>query len=167
MSEATEMITGISSLVWTPFYATLIISLLFWTSYSFIAKIFKWLTLVLFAYIIAAFLAHRGLERERHVAMLRGFDELAFCDVERRASIFLVARHDHGDRGIREGTGLLERSQRGEEDDVAALHVADAGTRDDVALAREALKHRSNRTAVRAHRRAIRRGRFSRWYYFS
>src|SRR6266576_277012 len=47
MSEATEMITGISSLVWTPLYATLIISMLFWTSYSFIAKIFKWLTLVL------------------------------------------------------------------------------------------------------------------------
>ncbi len=58
MSEATQMVTGVSSLIWTPVYATLIISLLFWTSYSFIAKIFKWLTLVLFAYIIAAFLAH-------------------------------------------------------------------------------------------------------------
>ena len=52
------MVTGVNSLVWTPVYATLIISLLFWTSYSFIAKVFKWLTLVLFAYVIAAFLAH-------------------------------------------------------------------------------------------------------------
>ena len=58
MAEATQMVTGVSSLVWTPVYATLIISLLFWTSYRLIAKIFKWLTLVLFAYVIAAFLAH-------------------------------------------------------------------------------------------------------------
>jgi len=50
--------TGIASLVWTPVYATVIISLLFWTSYSFIAKVFKWLTLVLFSYVAAAFLAH-------------------------------------------------------------------------------------------------------------
>jgi NRAMP (natural resistance-associated macrophage protein)-like metal ion transporter len=58
MAEASEMVTGINSLVWTPVYATLIISLLFWTSYRLIAQVFKWLTLVLFAYIIAAFLAH-------------------------------------------------------------------------------------------------------------
>src|ERR1700730_7214834 len=58
MAEATGMMTGISQFIWTPIYALLIISLLFWTSYSHIAKIFKWLTLILFAYIIAAFLAH-------------------------------------------------------------------------------------------------------------
>jgi Mn2+/Fe2+ NRAMP family transporter len=58
MADATAMVTGVSSLVWTPIYAALIISLLFWTSYSFIAKAFKWLTLVLFAYVIAAFLAN-------------------------------------------------------------------------------------------------------------
>jgi NRAMP (natural resistance-associated macrophage protein)-like metal ion transporter len=70
MSEATEMITGISSFVWTPLYATLIISLLFWTSYSFIAKIFKWLTLVLFAYIIAAFLAHPEWRKVFHSTLV-------------------------------------------------------------------------------------------------
>jgi len=58
MADATKMMTGVNSLVWTPIYAVLIISLLFWTSYRFIAKIFKWLTLVLFSYVIAAFLAH-------------------------------------------------------------------------------------------------------------
>lgn len=58
MAEATGMITGTSQYIWTPVYAALIISLLFWTSYNHIAKIFKWLTLVLFAYIIAAFLSH-------------------------------------------------------------------------------------------------------------
>ena len=57
MAEATEMVTGISSLVWTPVYAVLITSLLFWTSYRVIARVFKWLTLVLLAYVIAAFLA--------------------------------------------------------------------------------------------------------------
>ena len=58
MADATEMVTGVNSLVWTPIYAALIISLLFWTSYSLIAKVFKWLTLILFAYVITAFLAH-------------------------------------------------------------------------------------------------------------
>ncbi|HEY3136257.1 MAG TPA: Nramp family divalent metal transporter [Blastocatellia bacterium] len=58
MAEATSMVTGISHFVWTPIYAALVVSLLFWTSYSRIARVFKWLTLILFAYIIAAFLAH-------------------------------------------------------------------------------------------------------------
>jgi Mn2+/Fe2+ NRAMP family transporter len=57
MADATAMMTGIKSFVWTPIYAVLITSLLFWTSYRLIARVFKWLTLVLFAYVIAAFLA--------------------------------------------------------------------------------------------------------------
>src|ERR1700704_842825 len=31
MADATEMVTGVNSLLWTPIYAALIISLLFWT----------------------------------------------------------------------------------------------------------------------------------------
>ena len=58
MAEATQLITGIRSLIWIPFYAFFIIGLLFWTSYDLIAKIFKWLTLVLFAYLFASFYAH-------------------------------------------------------------------------------------------------------------
>jgi NRAMP (natural resistance-associated macrophage protein)-like metal ion transporter len=57
MAEATEMMTGIKFYYWTPLYTLLIISLLFFSSYRLIARIFKWLTLVLFAYIVAAFLA--------------------------------------------------------------------------------------------------------------
>jgi NRAMP (natural resistance-associated macrophage protein)-like metal ion transporter len=57
MAEATEMMTGIKSYYWTPVYTLLIISLLFYSSYRHIARVFKWLTLVLFAYIAAAFLA--------------------------------------------------------------------------------------------------------------
>src|ERR1700730_2294249 len=58
MAEATQLITGIRSLIWIPFYAFFIIGLLVWTSYKMIAKIFKWLTLVLFAYILASFYGH-------------------------------------------------------------------------------------------------------------
>src|SRR5438552_10373972 len=58
MAQATQMVTGISPLVWDPLYAALIVSTLFWSSYRRIARIFKWLTLVLFAYVGTAFLAH-------------------------------------------------------------------------------------------------------------
>src|SRR5260370_11452823 len=55
MAEATQLITGIRALIWIPFYALFIIVLLIWTSYQRIAKIFKWLTLVLLAYVWASF----------------------------------------------------------------------------------------------------------------
>jgi len=58
MAEATEMVTGIKSYYWTPIYTILIISLLFFSSYRNIARIFKWLTLSLFAYIVTAFFVH-------------------------------------------------------------------------------------------------------------
>ena len=58
MAEATELITGIRSLIWIPVYALLIIGLLFWSSYQLMARIFKWTTLVLFAYVFASFYAH-------------------------------------------------------------------------------------------------------------
>ena len=57
MAEATEMITGIRAYFWAPFFAAVILGLLLWTSYRTMARIFKWLTLVLFAYVITAFLA--------------------------------------------------------------------------------------------------------------
>ncbi len=57
MADAMQMVTGIRSFYWTPLFMLLIASLLFWTSYRTIARIFKWLTLVLFAYVITAFLA--------------------------------------------------------------------------------------------------------------
>ncbi len=57
MAGATELVTGVDSLAWTPLYAALIVSLLFWSSYRTIARVCKWLTLALFAYVAAAFLA--------------------------------------------------------------------------------------------------------------
>src|SRR5437667_3867244 len=58
MAEATEMVTGVDSRILVPVYAAVIVSLLVWSSYRRIARYFKWLTLVLFAYIGAAFLSH-------------------------------------------------------------------------------------------------------------
>ncbi len=58
MADVTALLTGVRSLYWTPVYALLLVGLLFWTSYRLIARIFKWLTLALFAYIAAAFFAH-------------------------------------------------------------------------------------------------------------
>ncbi len=57
MADVTQMITGVNSLVWTPIYTALIVSFLFWSSYRHIARIFKWITLVLLAYVITAFFA--------------------------------------------------------------------------------------------------------------
>ena len=57
MGKVTEMLSGISSVYWTPLYAVLIGSFLIWSSYYTIARIFKWLTLILFSYVLAAFFA--------------------------------------------------------------------------------------------------------------
>jgi NRAMP (natural resistance-associated macrophage protein)-like metal ion transporter len=56
MADATHMVTGVSSFWWTPFYAVVVVILMFQTSYRTIARIFKWLTLVLFAYVVTAFI---------------------------------------------------------------------------------------------------------------
>ena len=58
MADVTELLTGVNSLYWMPAYALVLAGLLFRTSYRLIARIFKWLTLALFAYVAAAFLAH-------------------------------------------------------------------------------------------------------------
>ena len=58
MAEATELVTGIRQLVWIPFFAILILVLLIWISYQWIARIFKWITLVLFAYVLTSFFAN-------------------------------------------------------------------------------------------------------------
>lgn len=57
MADSMQMITAIRAYYWTPFFAVLITGLLFWSSYRLMARVFKWLTLVLFAYVVTAFLA--------------------------------------------------------------------------------------------------------------
>jgi NRAMP (natural resistance-associated macrophage protein)-like metal ion transporter len=58
MAEATAMVTGLPTALLTPLFAAIIIAALFWSAYRTIARVFKWLTIVLFAYVLTAFLAN-------------------------------------------------------------------------------------------------------------
>ncbi len=58
MGEAAAMVTGVSPKFWTVLFTALIVSFLFWSSYRQIARVFKWITLVLLAYVVTAFFAH-------------------------------------------------------------------------------------------------------------
>jgi Mn2+/Fe2+ NRAMP family transporter len=58
MAEATDLVTGVDHRVLIPLYGVLIILLLFFSSYRHIARTFKWLTLVLFAYVGSGVLAN-------------------------------------------------------------------------------------------------------------
>jgi NRAMP (natural resistance-associated macrophage protein)-like metal ion transporter len=70
MAASTAMITGIPSYYFTPIYTLLIVAAMAWTSYRYIAKVFKWMTLVLFAYIFTAFLAHPDWNRVLHATFI-------------------------------------------------------------------------------------------------
>jgi NRAMP (natural resistance-associated macrophage protein)-like metal ion transporter len=58
MAEVAQMISGVTAFIWLPVIAILIVVMLIRLSYRRIARIFKWLTLVLFAYVVTAFLSH-------------------------------------------------------------------------------------------------------------
>jgi NRAMP (natural resistance-associated macrophage protein)-like metal ion transporter len=58
MAEATALIIPVRAAIWVPVYVGAIITLLLWSSYRTMARVFKWLTLVLLAYVATAFVAH-------------------------------------------------------------------------------------------------------------
>lgn len=70
MADALRMVIGVPSYLGTPLFAFLIIGLLFWTSYRTMALVFKWMTLALFAYVIAAFLAAPDWSRVAHATFI-------------------------------------------------------------------------------------------------
>jgi Mn2+/Fe2+ NRAMP family transporter len=70
MGKVTELGTGVPSLFWTPLYTLLIGALLFWSHYRFIASTFKWLTLVLFSYVLAAILAKPDWTQVLHATLV-------------------------------------------------------------------------------------------------
>jgi NRAMP (natural resistance-associated macrophage protein)-like metal ion transporter len=57
MAEATAMVSGAPAGLMVPVFGVVIVALLMWSSYRTIARIFKWLTLVLLAYVATAFVA--------------------------------------------------------------------------------------------------------------
>jgi NRAMP (natural resistance-associated macrophage protein)-like metal ion transporter len=58
MGESAAMVTGVGAKIWIFLFTGLIVSFLFWSSYRQIARVFKWITLVLLAYVVTAFFAH-------------------------------------------------------------------------------------------------------------
>lgn len=67
MAAAATMLTGVPRAPLVPVFAVLILALLVYASYERMTSIFKWMTLALFAYLVAAFLA-----RPDWVTVLRG-----------------------------------------------------------------------------------------------
>ncbi len=57
MAAGARMITGLPAALFVPLFALAIVALLVFASYVWVARVFKWLTLVLFAYVLAAVLA--------------------------------------------------------------------------------------------------------------
>jgi NRAMP (natural resistance-associated macrophage protein)-like metal ion transporter len=57
MAAATRMVTGAPAGLTVPIYGASIVAMLMWSSYRAIARVFKWLTLVLLAYVVTAFVA--------------------------------------------------------------------------------------------------------------
>src|ERR1039457_2612515 len=117
MAEATQLITGIRSLIWIPIYAIFIIGLLFWTSYKLIAKIFKWLTLVLFAYVVASFYAHVDWRHALavtfvpHLEWSRGFLAVlvGILGATISPSLFFWQAAEEVEEGRSKGRGLADR----------------------------------------------------------
>ena len=58
MADSAELLTGLPSLAFVLIFGAAIITLTIWTTYAVFAGCLKWLTAVLFAYVIAGFLAH-------------------------------------------------------------------------------------------------------------
>jgi NRAMP (natural resistance-associated macrophage protein)-like metal ion transporter len=57
MAEATQLVTGLPTAIGVATFAVVLTMTLIWTSYRTIARFFKWLTLVLGAYLATAFFA--------------------------------------------------------------------------------------------------------------
>src|SRR5260370_8394399 len=70
MAASTALMTGIKPYYLTPLYTGLIVVLLARFSYRRIATTFKWMTLVLFAYVIAAFFAHPNWRAVLHATFV-------------------------------------------------------------------------------------------------
>jgi NRAMP (natural resistance-associated macrophage protein)-like metal ion transporter len=58
MAAAAKLLIPIPVEVWVMFFGIALIAAQVWLSYNMIASVFKWLTVVLFAYVITAFISH-------------------------------------------------------------------------------------------------------------
>ncbi len=117
MAEATQLITGIRALIWIPIYACFIIGLLVWISYKLMAQIFKWMTLVLFAYVFASFYAHVDWRHALvmtfvpHLEWSRGFLAVLVAILGTTISpyLFFWQAAEEVEEGRTKGRGLADR----------------------------------------------------------
>jgi len=117
MAEATQLITGVRALLWIPVYACFIIGLLIWTSYKLMAQIFKWMTLVLFAYVFASFYAHvdwrhaLAMTFVPHLEWSRGFLAVLVAILGTTISpyLFFWQAAEEVEEGRTKGRGLADR----------------------------------------------------------
>src|ERR1035437_2424419 len=117
MAEAMQLITGIRALIWIPVYACFIIGLLVWTSYKLMAQIFKWMTLVLFAYVFASFYAHvdwrhaLAMTFVPHLEWSRGFLAVLVAILGTTISpyLFFWQAAEEVEEGRTKGRGLADR----------------------------------------------------------
>jgi NRAMP (natural resistance-associated macrophage protein)-like metal ion transporter len=58
MAASTTMVVGLPTLLWVFVFGALLLVVQIYFSYALLSRIFKWLTLALFAYIITAFIVH-------------------------------------------------------------------------------------------------------------
>jgi NRAMP (natural resistance-associated macrophage protein)-like metal ion transporter len=117
MAEATQLITGIRPLIWIPVYACVVIALLVWISYKLMAQIFKWMTLVLFAYVFASFFAHvdwrhaLAMTFVPHLEWSRGFLAVLVAILGTTISpyLFFWQAAEEVEEGRAKGRGLTDR----------------------------------------------------------
>src|ERR1700758_688098 len=67
MAAAARMVSGVPVLVSVPVFGAAIVLSLMWSSYRTIARVFKWLTLVLLAYVVTAFITRVDWKLALHV----------------------------------------------------------------------------------------------------
>jgi Mn2+/Fe2+ NRAMP family transporter len=95
----------------------LIIGLLIWSSYKLITRIFKWMTLVLFAYVLASFFAHvdwrhaLALTFVPHLEWSRGFLAVLVAILGTTISpyLFFWQAAEEVEEGRTKGRGLADR----------------------------------------------------------
>ena len=70
MGDAMQLVTGVSASVWSPLFALSLVAIVVFASYKQVARILKWLTGALLAYVITAFLVHPDWVRVLKAALI-------------------------------------------------------------------------------------------------
>jgi NRAMP (natural resistance-associated macrophage protein)-like metal ion transporter len=134
MSDAMMMVTKVDSTIWTPLFAIAIVGVLILSSYKRLAKTFKFLTLALFAYVIAAFLSHPDWKQVLHatfvprIAFTRDYLAVLVGILGTTISPYLFfwqasqeveEEREKGKRSVRQRRGSTPDELRGARNDVA------------------------------------------------